>query len=194
MRTQTWSLNISIVKMMVECLGRLSESESSQLVSSMRRLVVLKAELKDYIVLISRKSLFQRSIESRVSAVSSLLALLPGLKAQRDVYDVSACLKKVLSQVSVKEVLYSGAFDAPLSLLGVLWRHLQKYIDRQFVELERTNAANSSNAARPIDIDLCIMQMANVLNQLPPNPSMLSLCFKAGRYGCWRRERWRQLQ
>ena len=54
------------------------------------------------------------------------------------------------------KVLYSSAFDAPLSLLGILWRHLQKYIDRQFVELGRTNAANSSNAARPIDIDLCI--------------------------------------
>ena len=39
----------------------------------------------------------------------------------------------------VKEVLYSSAFDAPL-FAGILWRHLQKYIDRQFVELGRTNA------------------------------------------------------
>ena len=166
----------ALVKMMVECLGRLSESGSFELVSSMRKLVVLKAELKDYIVLISRKSLFQRSIESRVSAVSSLLALLPGLKVQRDVYDISACLKKVLSQeVPVKEVLYSKAIDAPLSLLGVLWRHLQKYIDRKFVAPERTSSTSTNSVARPIDIDLCINANGQ---RVEPVAHLIQACYR----------------
>ena len=147
---------MTMLKMMVECLGRLTGTGSANLVRAMRKLIVLKPELKDFIVLILRKSLFNRSIESRVAAVSGLLALFPALKFQRNIRDVSGCLKRALSQeVTVKEVLYNkcaGASSPPLE--NIIWRHLQRYLDPQL--LAASDNSDNANATRPIKLDSCI--------------------------------------
>merc|ERR1711991_514739 len=117
----------TMLKMMVECTGRLTEKGASSLVRATRKLIFLKPELKDFFVLILRKSLFNRSIASRVAAVSGLLQLFPALKLQRDLRDVSGCLKRSLTQeVSVKETLYSNSKTFPMPLISILWRHLQR--------------------------------------------------------------------
>ena len=106
-------------------------------VKSIKKLISLRQELQDFSMLILRKAIFNRDLQSRQAAVEGLLQLILISKSLRAKQEIAGCLKRALSQeYAVKKVLYAGIIrvfqsssedSLPFPLLRVLWRHFQKY-------------------------------------------------------------------
>ena len=188
------------IKLMIECIGRLPPYVARLFVKSIKKLISLRQELQDFSMLILRKAIFNRDLQSRQAAVEGLLQLILISKSLRAKQEIAGCLKRALSQeYAVKKVLYAGIIrvfqsssedSLPFPLLRVLWRHFQKY----GAGVSGSGSSGSSGSgvmstaqthvsSTPFRIDACISSNGQIIEPLPILLKAIAHCAMATAAG-----------